>query len=130
MSLLAILRIALKALRVNKLRSALTMLGMIIGVAAVIAMIAIGSGAQERVREQIKGLGSNLILVFPGSTTASGVRLGAGRGAVAHRGRGRRDDARNRGASWWPHPCCAAPVRWWPATPTGRRSSSAPPTIT
>jgi putative ABC transport system permease protein len=78
MSLLAILRIALKALRVNKLRSALTMLGMIIGVAAVIAMIAIGSGAQERVREQIKGLGSNLILVFPGSTTASGVRLGAG----------------------------------------------------
>jgi len=54
------------------------MLGMIIGVAAVIAMIAIGSGAQERVREQIKNLGSNLILIFPGSTTASGVRLGAG----------------------------------------------------
>ncbi len=78
MNLAAILRIALKALRVNKLRSALTMLGMIIGVAAVIAMIAIGTGAQERVREQIKGLGSNLILVFPGSTTASGVRLGAG----------------------------------------------------
>ncbi|HXF46803.1 MAG TPA: ABC transporter permease, partial [Burkholderiaceae bacterium] len=56
-----ILRIALKALRANKLRSALTMLGMIIGVAAVIAMIAIGSGAQQRVREQIKNLGSNLI---------------------------------------------------------------------
>jgi putative ABC transport system permease protein len=73
-----ILRIALKALRVNKLRSALTMLGMIIGVAAVIAMIAIGSGAQQRVREQIKNLGSNLILILPGSTTASGVRLGAG----------------------------------------------------
>ncbi len=73
-----VLRVALKALRVNKLRSALTMLGMIIGVAAVIAMIAIGSGAQERVREQIKNLGSNLILIFPGSTTASGVRLGAG----------------------------------------------------
>jgi putative ABC transport system permease protein len=78
MNLTAVLRIALKALRVNKLRSALTMLGMIIGVAAVIAMIAIGSGAQERVREQIKNLGSNLILVFPGSTTASGVRLGTG----------------------------------------------------
>ena len=78
MSLAAILRIALKALRVNKLRSALTMLGMIIGVAAVIAMIGIGSGAQERVREQIRSLGSNLILIFPGSTTASGVRLGAG----------------------------------------------------
>ncbi len=78
MNLLAVLRIALKALRVNKLRSGLTMLGMIIGVAAVIAMIAIGAGAQERVREQIKNLGSNLILVLPGSTTQSGVRLGAG----------------------------------------------------
>jgi putative ABC transport system permease protein len=63
---------------VNKLRTPLTMLGMIIGVAAVIAMISIGAGAQERVREQIKNLGSNLILVLPGSTTASGVRLGAG----------------------------------------------------
>jgi len=78
MNPLMVLRIALKALRVNKLRSGLTMLGMIIGVAAVIAMIAIGSGAQERVREQMKNLGSNLILVLPGSTTASGVRLGAG----------------------------------------------------
>lgn len=78
MNLLTVLRIALNALRVNKLRSSLTMLGMVIGVAAVIAMIAIGSGAQERVREQIKNLGSNLILVFPGSTTQSGVRLGSG----------------------------------------------------
>jgi putative ABC transport system permease protein len=51
---------------------------MIIGVAAVIAMIAIGTGAQERVRDQIRNLGSNLILIFPGSTTASGVRLGTG----------------------------------------------------
>jgi putative ABC transport system permease protein len=73
-----VLRVALKALRVNKLRTALTMLGMIIGVAAVIAMISIGAGAQERVREQLKNLGSNLILVLPGSTTASGVRLGWG----------------------------------------------------
>ncbi len=69
---------ALKALRVNKLRSSLTMLGMIIGVAAVIAMLAIGGGAQERVREQLKNLGSNLMLIIPGSTTASGVRLGTG----------------------------------------------------
>jgi len=78
MSMLMVLRVALKALRVNKLRTLLTMLGMIIGVAAVIAMISIGAGAQERVREQIKNLGSNLILVLPGSTTASGVRLGWG----------------------------------------------------
>jgi putative ABC transport system permease protein len=78
MNALMVLRVALKALRVNKLRTALTMLGMIIGVAAVIAMISIGAGAQERVRDQIRNLGSNLILVLPGSTTASGVRLGMG----------------------------------------------------
>jgi putative ABC transport system permease protein len=78
MNALMVLRVALKALRVNKLRSSLTMLGMIIGVAAVIAMLAIGGGAQERVREQLKNLGSNLMLIFPGSTTASGVRLGTG----------------------------------------------------
>jgi putative ABC transport system permease protein len=78
MSLLAVLRIALKALRVNKLRTALTMLGMVIGVAAVITMLAVGGGAQQRVREQLKNLGSNLMLVVPGSTTASGVKLGPG----------------------------------------------------
>jgi len=78
MNAMMVLRIALKALRVNKLRTLLTMLGMIIGVAAVIAMISIGTGAQERVREQLRNLGSNLILVLPGSTTASGVRLGSG----------------------------------------------------
>jgi putative ABC transport system permease protein len=82
MSLGAVLRIALAALRVNKLRTALTMLGMIIGVAAVITMLAVGGGAQERVREQLKNLGSNLMLVLPGSTTASGVRLGAGAAQV------------------------------------------------
>jgi len=75
---LMVLRVALKALRVNKLRTLLTMLGMIIGVAAVIAMVSIGAGAQERVRDQIRNLGSNLILVLPGSTTQSGVRLGSG----------------------------------------------------
>jgi putative ABC transport system permease protein len=77
-SLLATLRVALNALRVNKLRSSLTMLGIIIGVAAVITMIAVGAGAQARVAEQIKSLGSNLMIILPGSTTASGVRLGAG----------------------------------------------------
>jgi putative ABC transport system permease protein len=78
MNLLVIFRIALNALRVNKLRSMLTMLGIIIGVAAVITMIAVGAGAQARVEEQIKSLGSNLMMITPGSTTASGVRLGAG----------------------------------------------------
>jgi putative ABC transport system permease protein len=78
MNVLASIRIALRALRINKLRSALTMLGIIIGVAAVITMIAVGSGAQQRIEEQIKGLGTNLIILMPGSTTAGGVRMGAG----------------------------------------------------
>ncbi|MDB5727344.1 MAG: FtsX-like permease family protein [Noviherbaspirillum sp.] len=78
MNLPAVLRIALNALRVNKLRSMLTMLGIIIGVAAVITMVAVGAGAQARVEEQIKSLGSNLMMLTPGSSTSSGVRLGAG----------------------------------------------------
>ena len=78
MNILASIRIALRALRINKLRSALTMLGIIIGVAAVITMIAVGSGAQERIEAQIKGLGTNLIILMPGSSTSGGVRMGAG----------------------------------------------------
>jgi putative ABC transport system permease protein len=72
------IRIALRSLRVNKLRSALTMLGIIIGVGAVIAMVAVGAGASARVAEQIQSLGSNLIVVLSGSVTASGVRIGQG----------------------------------------------------
>ena len=71
-------RVALRALRVNKLRSALTMLGIIIGVAAVIAMVGVGAGAQARVAEQIQSLGSNLIIALSGSSNAAGVRLGQG----------------------------------------------------
>ncbi|MFM8609522.1 MAG: ABC transporter permease [Burkholderiaceae bacterium] len=77
MNLLAALRSALRALAANKLRSVLTMLGIIIGVAAVITMIAVGRGATERVQAQMKGLGSNIMLVLPGGITAGGVRLGA-----------------------------------------------------
>jgi putative ABC transport system permease protein len=72
------MKIALRALRVNKMRSALTMLGIIIGVAAVIAMVAVGSGAQERIKEQIASIGSNLIVVLSGSITNSGIRMGTG----------------------------------------------------
>ncbi len=78
MSFAAILRIALGALRVNKLRSALTMLGIIIGVAAVIIMIAVGNGARARVEDQMRSLGSNLIIVFSASSTFTGARSGAG----------------------------------------------------
>jgi putative ABC transport system permease protein len=74
----ATLRIALLALRVNKMRSALTMLGIIIGVAAVIIMIAVGGGAQARVEEQIRSLGSNIIMVLSGSMTSGGARGGIG----------------------------------------------------
>ena len=75
MKLGALLIIALRALATNKMRSALTMLGIVIGVAAVIVMIAVGAGAQARVEEQIRALGSNLLLVTPGTRTQSGVRL-------------------------------------------------------
>ena len=78
MTWMASIRIALRALRVNKLRSTLTMLGIIIGVAAVITMIAVGSGAQARVEEQIQGLGTNLIMLLPGSVTAGGAHMGSG----------------------------------------------------
>ena len=78
MSWLATLNIALRALRINKLRSALTMLGIIIGVAAVIVMIGVGGGAQARVEEQIKSLGSNVMIIIPGSTNSSGIRMGGG----------------------------------------------------
>jgi len=76
--LLASLRIALRALMVNKMRSSLTMLGIIIGVGAVIAMIAVGSGAKKRIAEQIASMGSNLIMVMSGSSTSGGMRFGAG----------------------------------------------------
>jgi putative ABC transport system permease protein len=72
------LRIALRSLRVNKLRTALTMLGIMIGVGAVIAMVSVGAGAQARVAEQIQSLGSNLIIVLPGSRNTAGLRLGQG----------------------------------------------------
>ena len=72
------LLIALQALKINKLRSGLTMLGIIIGVGAVIVMVAVGSGAQAKVKEQIAGLGSNLMILWAGSVTTAGVRGGTG----------------------------------------------------
>ncbi len=71
-------QVAFEALRVNKVRSGLTMLGVIIGVGAVVTMMAVGAGAQASVAEQIRSLGSNIIIVLSGSVTAGGVHLGAG----------------------------------------------------
>ena len=78
MNLLATFAIALKALRVNKMRSALTMLGIVIGVAAVIVMVAVGSGARAQVEAQIKSLGANLMMVFSASSTFTGARGAVG----------------------------------------------------
>ncbi|MGQ3180262.1 MAG: ABC transporter permease, partial [Blastomonas fulva] len=77
MNMTAALRSAWRALRANPLRSLLTMLGIIIGVAAVITMIAIGQGATERVQEHMRVLGANVMLVLPGSVNTGGVRQGA-----------------------------------------------------
>jgi putative ABC transport system permease protein len=78
MSILMTLRIALKALNRNKMRTVLTMLGMIIGVGAVITMVALGKGAQSSIEEQVKSAGTNLINVNAGNFSQGGVRQGQG----------------------------------------------------
>ncbi|MBI2953547.1 MAG: ABC transporter permease [Chloroflexi bacterium] len=78
MSLRECIRIALRALGANKLRSALTMLGMIIGVGAVIALMSVGKGAQAMVSSRIQGMGTNLLFVTPGNQQQGGVRQGQG----------------------------------------------------
>src|SRR3970040_682482 len=78
MSILMTLRIALKALGRNKMRTALTMLGMIIGVGAVITMVALGKGAQSTIEEQVKAAGTNMININSGNFSQGGVRMGQG----------------------------------------------------
>jgi putative ABC transport system permease protein len=78
MSILMTLRIALKALNRNKLRTMLTMLGMIIGVGAVITMVALGKGAQTTIEEQVKAAGTNMITITAGNFSQGGVRMGQG----------------------------------------------------
>ena len=78
MDLLLPLKIAARALRINKMRSFLTMLGIMIGIGAVIVMVAVGAGASKQIADQIATMGSNLILVLPGSTTSGGIRAGFG----------------------------------------------------
>ena len=78
MDLLSILRIAIRALSRNKMRSALTMLGIIIGVGAVIAMVGVGQGASQQVQDQISAMGSNMLFVSSGTVNRGGLRLGWG----------------------------------------------------
>jgi putative ABC transport system permease protein len=78
MSILMTLRIALKALNRNKMRTVLTMLGMIIGVGAVITMVALGTGARTTIEERVKSAGTNMIMVNAGNFSSGGVRSGQG----------------------------------------------------
>jgi putative ABC transport system permease protein len=78
MRLLGILKMAFRSINRNKMRSFLTMLGIVIGVAAVIAMLAIGQGARNAINSQIASLGTNLLMIFPGAFTSGGVRSEAG----------------------------------------------------
>ncbi len=78
MSLFTLLRLAFRVIGRNKARAALTVLGIVIGVAAVIAMVALGTGAQQNIASQIAALGSNLIIIIPGTTNVAGVRGGGG----------------------------------------------------
>jgi putative ABC transport system permease protein len=71
-------KISLRSLKINKMRSILTSLGIIIGVSAVIIMLSIGEGAKQRINKDIASMGSNLLMVMSGSTTSSGVRMGSG----------------------------------------------------
>src|SRR5262245_57619735 len=78
MSFLESLIIGMQALRANKLRSVLTVLGIIVGVAAVVCMVSVGSGARDEVSEKIRTLGVNLLLIRPGTQTSGGARLESG----------------------------------------------------
>src|SRR4029078_8378350 len=79
---LTILKVGMKAIARNKLRSTLTALGIIIGVACVIAMIGVGQGSQAAIQAQISSLGSNFMMVFPGVATQSGARIFTGQSTI------------------------------------------------
>ena len=121
MTILVCARLAFRALRVNALRSALTMLGIIIGVSAVIATMSVGAGAQAEVADQLRRLGSNLLIIVPGSVSSGGVRLGAGTNPTITE-----DDAvviarevpavDAAAPSVWPGACCQVifgNMNWW-----------------
>ena len=114
---------ALRAMAANKVRSALSMLGILIGVAAVIAMLAIGKGAQKAVEARIASLGSNLVMLIPGSTSIGGVRGGAGSYSRLTRGR-RQGDLRDPPRRCASRATSAAAARWSTRTRTGAPRST------
>ena len=105
------LRIALRALLRNKMRSFLTTLGIIIGVAAVIAMVAIGEGAKAQVEQAFAAMGTNLLIVLPGSTTRGRLVRRLRVDAHAHLGRPRGDPERGARRSRPPRRRCARTSR-------------------
>ena len=114
MKIQTLVRLALQAIRKNKMRATLTMLGIIIGVAAVIVMVAIGSGARARISAQINNLGTNMIVITPGSANTAGVSQGAQ--AFPWRAPGGRSGNRSR--------CCgrnADPTRFSPLRRAGKK---------
>src|SRR5256885_3217306 len=78
MDVMAIIRIAMRALARNKMRSSITMLGIIIGVGAVLAMVSVGQGAQQQAQQQIAAMGSNVLFVSSGTVNRGGMRMGWG----------------------------------------------------
>ena len=78
MSFIMIFRVALRAIWRNKVRSLLTALGIIVGIAAVIAVIAIGNGASHQMKSSISSMGNNLVMIFPSSIRSGGMHMGAG----------------------------------------------------
>ena len=127
MSIFMTLRIALKALNRNKMRTILTMLGMIIGVGAVITMVGLGTGARTTIEERVKSAGTNMIMVNAGNFSTGGVRMGQGNSttmtpedAARHQGTRpacstsrpeRRPAARSSPATRTGPPRCRAPTR-------------------
>ena len=73
-----IIKIAINSLKINKMRSALTSLGIIIGVSAVIIMLAVGTGAREKIAKDMESMGSNLLMIRSASAKSGGVRMGMG----------------------------------------------------
>ena len=120
MNPLASCKVAIAALKVNALRSFLAMLGVIIGVASVIVMVSVATGAGQAIEERIRALGTNLLIISPGSFTSGGRRAGEGTATALSEGDLNMIRAKVPGVA-----AVAGTIqarrRWWPARATGRR---------
>ena len=122
-------RISFRALRVNKMRSALTMLGIIIGVGAVIAMLAVGTGASKRIAEQISSMGSNLLMILPGFNNGRRRENGRRDPAYSYHGGCRCDPEGMSGGIRMLRPFSTESHRSFMDTRTGQRALWAQPPV-